>query len=52
MKVGNNKYKCGFCGKVIIQEVNKRYGQGRKGVATDQIKCECGNYVSQKENAN
>lgn len=48
MKIEHNKYKCGFCGRIIEQEIRKVKGAGKKGTATDQIKCLCGNYISQK----
>jgi len=49
MKVGDNLYECGFCGTVKNQFVNLRTGDGKKGVAADQVRClKCGNYISQK----
>jgi len=49
MKIGDNKYKCGFCGTIVKQQVNKVLGHGKKGRATDQVGCpKCGNLISQK----
>ena len=48
MKIDNNKYRCDFCENVVDQVVGKVKGGGRKGTATDQVKCKCGNYISQK----
>ena len=52
MKIGDNKYMCGFCGKIIEVVVSKRKGAGKKGTATSQIKCKCGNYINQKTSEN
>ena len=49
MKIGENKYRCDFCGNVVTQSVGKVKGSGNKGTASDQVKClRCGNYISQK----
>lgn len=49
MKIGDNKYRCNFCANVETQSVGKPKGSGKKGTATDQVKCsKCGNYISQK----
>lgn len=49
MKIGKNKYWCGWCDLIIEQVVNKSDG---KGAVSDQVKCpKCLNYVPQKTRA-
>jgi len=49
MKIGENKYRCDFCGNIVTQAVGKVKGGGKKGTASDQVKCStCNNYISQK----
>lgn len=49
MKIGDNKYRCDFCANVVTQAVGKIKEAGKKGIASDKVKClRCGNYISQK----
>ena len=49
-----NKYCCGFCGYVFLQDVNTAKGEiditsgkkGKKGTVSDQVACpKCNNFL-------
>lgn len=50
MMIGLNTYKCEWCGRIKEQVVQRVTGNGKKGIAVDQVTCiGCGQYISQRE---